>query len=35
METMIQIMKKYDFSELETRVYTTQLEKGNLTGYEV
>ena len=35
METMIQIMKKYDFSEMETRVYTTLLEKGNLTGYEV
>lgn len=32
---MIQIMKKYDFSEMETRVYTTLLEKGNLTGYEV
>ncbi|EOL44650.1 transcriptional regulator [Enterococcus phoeniculicola] len=35
METIIQIMKKYDFSEMETRVYTTLLEKGNLTGYEV
>lgn len=35
METLIQIMKKYDFSEMETRVYTTLLEKGNLTGYEV
>ena len=27
METIIQIMKKYDFSEMETRVYTTLLEK--------
>ncbi len=27
METIIQIMKKYDFSEMETRVYTTLLKK--------
>ena len=35
METIIQIMKKYDFSEMETLVYTTLLEKGVMTGYEV
>lgn len=35
METIVQIMKKYDFSEMETLVYTTLLEKGVMTGYEV
>ncbi|MFW8054338.1 TrmB family transcriptional regulator [Vagococcus fluvialis] len=35
MDTIIQIMKKYDFSEMETLVYTTLLEKGVMTGYEV
>lgn len=35
MEQVIQIMNKYGFSEMETKVYTTLLEKGTLTGYEV
>ncbi|AQP54505.1 transcriptional regulator [Vagococcus penaei] len=35
METIIQIMKKYNFSEMETLVYITLLERGALTGYEV
>lgn len=35
METIIQIMKKYHFSEMETLVYTTLLEKDKLTGYEI
>lgn len=35
METIIQIMKKYHFSEMETLVYTTLLEQDKLTGYEI
>lgn len=35
METIIQVMKKYDFSEMETLVYTTLLEQDMLTGYEI
>lgn len=35
MNSIVQIMKKYDFSEMETLVYTTLLSKGILTGYEV
>lgn len=35
MESIYQVMKKYDFSEMETKVYMALLEKGNLTGYEI
>lgn len=35
MQRIIQVMKKYNFSEYETLVYTTLLEIGNLSGYEV
>lgn len=34
MEQIVQVMKKYNFSEYETLVYTTLLEIGNLSGYE-
>ncbi|MGY3766576.1 TrmB family transcriptional regulator [Vagococcus vulneris] len=35
MDTIIQIMKKYNFTEMESLVYVTLLERGALTGYEV
>ncbi len=36
METIIQIIRKnMIFQRWKIRVYTTLLEKGNLTGYEV
>ncbi|MGX7418712.1 TrmB family transcriptional regulator [Carnobacterium gallinarum] len=34
MQQIVQVMKKYNFSEYETLVYTTLLEIGNLSGYE-
>lgn len=35
MENIIQILKKYNFSEMESKIYLTLLQQGNLTGYEV
>ena len=35
MESIINLMKKFGFTEYETRVYTTLLQIGQATGYEV
>lgn len=35
MENIISLMKKYNFTEYETKVYIALLQTGNATGYEV
>ena len=35
MENIINLMKKYNFTEYETKVYITLLEIGKSTGYEI